>query len=251
MIIPENKMIVDIHAHIFPGIDDGAEDAAMAFEVMKSDYSQGACGIFCTSHSYAMEDMHEHYHGRFNDFRRQAKRFDKLKIYKGCEILCYREEMPDNIDKIKLDIYPTMNETEYVLMEFDPDYTKGTDEMRYCLEYTLDKGYIPIIAHAERYANIYDDPEKDIRLLKELGCMVQINLYSIVQDGRNSVGKSRKALANLFLNNRLVDFAGTDAHRPDYKPPEAMIGADYIRENFDEEYAQAILRTNAQKYLNA
>ena len=58
---------------------------------------------------------------------------------------------------IKNDIFPTMNETNHVLMEFDPHGTSGITEMRYCVEYALDRGYAPIIAHAERYKRIKEN----------------------------------------------------------------------------------------------
>ena len=90
---------------------------------------------------------------------------------------------------------------------------------------------------------------EDLRSLKEMGCMVQINLYSVEQDRGFVGGGSRKELANLFLYNRLVDFVGTDTHRVNYKSPEAAIGAAVIRARYDEEYADQVLYKNAEKYL--
>ena len=121
--------------------------------------------------------------------------------------------------------------------------------MTYCLNYALDAGYTPIIAHVERYKAIYDDPLTDLYRLKELGCLVQINLYSVEQDqGHVGVG-SRKELANLFLKNRMVDFVGTDTHRLDYKSPEAAVGAEAIREKYGEEYADTVLYQKAESLL--
>lgn len=117
-------------------------------------------------------------------------------------------------------------------------------EMQYCLEYALDSGYIPVIAHVERYNNIYDEPVRDLSMLKELGCMVQINLYSIDQDWG-----SRNELANLFLKYQLVDFVGTDTHRLDYKSPEAEVGAAALREKYGDEYANMVLYRNAENLL--
>ena len=82
-----------------------------------------------------------------------------------------------------------------------------------------------------------------------MGCLVQINLYSVEQDKGLVGGGSRKELANLFLKNNLVDFVGTDTHRLDYKPSEAAIGAAAIRERYGDAYADKILYKNAEEKL--
>jgi protein-tyrosine phosphatase len=113
----------------------------------------------------------------------------------------------------------------------------------------LGYGYVPIIAHVERYNSIYGDPLQDLGQLKELGCMIQINLYSIEQDRGHVGGGSRKELANLFLQQQLVDFVGTDTHRLDYKSPQAAVGAAALREKYGNEYADAVLYRNAEAFL--
>ncbi len=243
-------MIIDIHTHMLYDIDDGAYDNDMSLTLMGLDYDQGVRGIFCTNHSSGMEDRYRDYHKRFDELRKvTAEIYPGLSLYKGCEILCCREKMPDIIANIKKNVYPTMNETRYVLMEFKPHKTKGIGEMSYCLEYTLDHGYVPIIAHAERYKTIYNNPLKDLVRIKRLGCLVQINLYSIEQDRGLVGGGSRKKLANLFLQHKLVDFVGTDTHRLDYKSPEAAVGASVLRRKYGDGYAEQVLHGNAEDLL--
>lgn len=242
--------MIDIHTHMLYDIDDGARSSKMSLILMGMDYEQGVSGIFCTNHSYGIEFHYKDYHRRFEKLSKVASdRYPGISLYKGCEILCYREEMPEIISNIKNDIFPTMNGTKYVLLEFNPHGTEGVGEMTYCLNYALDAGYTPIIAHVERYKAIYDDPLTDLYRLKELGCLVQINLYSVEQDQGHVGGGSRKELANLFLKNRLVDFVGTDSHRLDYKSPEAAVGAKAIREKNGDEYADAVLYQNAESLL--
>lgn len=242
--------IIDIHTHMLYGVDDGAEDMEMSLALMGMDYEQGVSGIFCTNHSYDMEVYYREYHRRFEKLvKAAADRYPGLSLYKGCEILCYRDEMAEIVGNIKDDIFPTMNGTNYVLLEFEPYGTEGTEEMSYCANYALDAGYTPIIAHVERYKTIYDDPLTDVIRLRELGCLAQINLYSVEQDRGNASGEARRELANLFLKNRLIDFVGTDAHRTDYKSPEAAVGAAAIREKYGVEYAERVLYKNAENAL--
>lgn len=242
--------IIDIHTHILYGIDDGAENYKMSLKLMGMDYAQGVRGIFLTNHSYGMEYSYKDYHRRFEKLQRAAKeRYPDLTLYKGCEVLCNKMEMDTIIQSIRNDIFPSMNGTKYVLTEFDPYGTAGMSEMKYCLEYVLDKGYIPIVAHVERYQRIYDDPLRDISRISELGCKIQINLYSVAQDSGQVGGGSRKTLANLFLSNHLVDFVGTDTHRLNYKSPEAAVGAQAIRDLYGNEYADKVLYQNVETIL--
>ena len=242
--------IIDIHSHIIYGIDDGSESIDMSAKLMGMAYEQGVRGIFCTNHSYGMEDAYKDYHRRFEKLRKVAeKQYPGLALYKGCEIAAWKDKMEEIITGIRNDVYPSMNGTDYVLMEFSPHRTDGMREMIYCLDYALNKGYIPIIAHVERYETLYDDPLQDMLRIKELGCLIQINLYSIEQDQGLVGGGSRKELANMFLHNRLVDFVGTDTHRLDYKSPEAAVGAAALRKKYGAEYADAVLYQNAEKML--
>ena len=81
--------IIDIHTHMLYGIDDGANDGDMSLTLMGIDYEQGVRGIFCTNHSYGMEDNYKDYHGRFEKLRDMAEeKYPGLSLYKGCEVLC-------------------------------------------------------------------------------------------------------------------------------------------------------------------
>ena len=242
----KGRGVIDIHTHILYGIDDGARTREMSLKLMEMDYDQGVRGIFLTNHSYGMRYRSREYYQRFEELEKEARILcPELDLYKGCEILCSRREMQDILLRIKDGTYPTMNETDYVLLEFDPYTCAGMLEMEYCLDYILNANLHPIIAHAERYERIYDHPVEDLSRLKNKGCLVQINLYSVAQDKGNR--GNRKELANAFLENRLVDFVGTDTHRLDYKPAEAKIGAEAIRSKFGEAYADAVLYGNVER----
>lgn len=250
--------IIDIHTHMLYGIDDGAYDRDMSIALMGMDYEQGVRAIFLTNHSDYMIRRHEKYYRRFEKLEQAVKeKYSDLSLYKGCEVLCRRESMPNIIQALHEGIFPTMNSTDYVLAEFDPTGCDGMTEMRYCLDTLLNAGYKPIIAHAERYCRIYGDSvdkfpevkgEAYLQELKEQGCLVQINLFSVEQDIAHKNG-GRKNFANRFLEEHLVDMVGTDAHNTEYKSPEAKIGADAIIERYGEEYGGRVLYKNAEEIL--
>ena len=244
--------VIDIHSHILYGIDDGSQSELETMTLIEYEYTQGVRGIFLTNHSICVISRYDEYQKNYeNIIKKVKKKYKDLKLYQGCEIMCDRETMKENISCIREGIYPTMNGTEYVLVEFDPYDISEVEEMDYCLKYILDAGYIPIIAHAERYKNFYKDPVEDIMRAKEMGCKVQVNLYSIDQDRGTKDGGARKILANEFLKEHLVDFVGTDAHRTNYKLPEVMTGSEALRIRYGDEYGAELLYRNAEKLLKA
>ena len=94
--------IIDIHTHILYGIDDGSCNSEMSLKLLGMDFEQGVHGIFLTNHSYGMVYRYRDYHRRFDKLRGLAvDRYPGLSLYKGCEVLCYREEMPKIISNIK------------------------------------------------------------------------------------------------------------------------------------------------------
>ena len=102
--------IIDIHTHMLYGVDDGAEDMEMSLALMGMDYEQGVRGIFCTNHSYDMEVYYREYHRRFEKLvKAAADRYPGLSLYKGCEILCYRDEMAENTLTFPLSSHLYMN----------------------------------------------------------------------------------------------------------------------------------------------
>ncbi len=242
--------IIDIHTHILYGLDDGAEDLAMSMELIKRAYEQGVRGLFLTNHGEGIINRIGDYRERFKNLKMMAEiTYPGLELFEGSEVVSERDNMVHVIDNLNAGNLPTLNGTKYVLTEFVPYDTDGMKEVFYCVDALLNAGYIPVIAHVERYADIYSDPAQNLHELKEKGCFTQVNLYSVKQDHGMIGGGSRKKLANLFLKDHLIDFVGTDSHRIDYKSPEAAIGAQEIEEKYGADYAKQVLYKNAERLL--
>lgn len=237
--------ITDIHSHILYGIDDGSRDKAMSLGMLRSEYEQGVRDVFLTSHSNRVSPNMGLYLERFHILKKAAETaYPGLRLYSGCEVLCGKDYMDILIDDLQNGRLLTLNNTKYVLIEFMPHYTRGMAEVKFCVFFLLDAGYIPVIAHAERYQSIFENPVSDVQKLRDEGCLIQINLYSVAEDYGDRI-----ELSNAFLSNKLVDFVGTDAHRLDYKPPAAKTGADAILERYGDEYTAEVLYGNAEKIL--
>ena len=69
------------------------------------------------------------------------------------------------------------------------------------------KGYIPVLAHPERYAYFYNE-YKSFHQLKNAGCLFQLNLKSTV----GYYGLDSARISDKLLEDGLIDFVGSDIH---------------------------------------
>ena len=233
--------VCDIHAHIIPGVDDGATSFNMAMDVIYMAHSQGAKSIVCTSHSgYNTKNY-------FNNLRLLQNKVDKenlgIRLYSGCEVYCCLDDMDDIVVGLQNKTIPTINNTKYVLVEFTPRVK--VSEMVYCLQYLHEFGYKTIIAHIERYHALYSS-SKWIDLLQNMGCLFQVNAYSFMDTEDEQV----KRFARNLLKEKRVSFIGSDTHGTDYRPYTIKNGVDYIYEHCFAEYAKDICYRNAKNMLN-
>ena len=234
------KKMVDLHMHIIPDVDDGSGSIEMSEQMLKMAIEQGVEVVFATSHGGAYEINAEHTRHQYRKLQKMIK--DKklpIKVCPGCEMLYDIRCMDRIISDLESGRLPSLNGTKYVLTELF--YGLGKDVMYY-LNPLLEKGWVPVIAHAERL----DDLSIDIlKVVRDAGCKIQINAYSISEE-KNEKTKQR-ALA--LLDNQLVDFVGSDAHRLDHRPPAVAKGIEYLYANYDEQYVDDILYNNAMDLI--
>ena len=239
------EYLIDTHTHIAPGVDDGAGSMEMSLAMLRSEAEQGAKVVFLTPHSSAFGGTWTAYTlERMQEVQEAAvKEGLPIRICWGCEIYTERRQMEEILQNLKDRILPSMNGTRYVLAEFST-YRGNIDEAKYCLRRYLEEGWIPIIAHAERYCRTFATVE-NVKILKDMGCLVQLNFYDLAREKDDAI----RSCAQALLKAELADMMGSDAHRMDHRKPELTSGADYIREHCRAEYAADVLWRNAAKLL--
>lgn len=235
--------MADLHIHLIPGVDDGAEDMMMALMMLLRAWDQGVREVFVTPHSSAFDEDPEKTKAGYRELVEQAKRnFPELKLFPGCEVYCEAYRMDQVIQALNCGLYPTMNGTGYVLMEFSrwvmPELTLP------CVEALVKAGYIPIIAHMERYEYLQNHMNLVDRFL-ERGALLQVNAYSL----RDELDEGIRNWARKLVLEQKVSFLGTDAHRTYHRPPSAEPGLRWLYEAVPEEYADAVARENARRLL--
>ena len=227
--------LIDIHTHITPNVDDGSYSLKMSLEMLRSEAEQGANVVFLTSHSSAFASSWSAAR-TYENMRKVQKAATEagipIQIYQGCEIDTNPHAMERILQELEDGTLPSMNGTG------------AMEEAKYCLHRYLEAGWIPIIAHAERYCRMFATVE-NIGVLKEMGCLVQLNYYDLAEESDDEI----RTCAQVLLRAELADMMGSDAHRMDHRRPKLTKGADYIREHCRTEYAENVLWRNAEKLL--
>src|SRR5690554_4927311 len=196
---------VDIHNHLLPGIDDGSPSVEVSKKMIDLYKEIGFTQVISTPHI-----MEDYYH---NNPEKIQRAFDKLKSETvGNALIPFRaaaEYMLDSqFDKILENnaLLPLHEDLVLVEMSF---FQKPIT-----LEETLfeirQKDFLPVMAHPERYSYVKSTAE--FESLKARGCYFQLNLLSL--DGH--YGKDAYKKAEFLLLEDMIDFIGTDAHKPEH-----------------------------------
>lgn len=237
--------LIDIHTHILPKIDDGSQSLEESIKLIQNSVEQGCTDIFLTPHSDCVLEKGMMY--TEEKIVRLKKEINHLKIpvhlYKGNEIYIKEKNIENIINALKYKELYSMNYTRFVLVEFSP-YLNKIEEILYCLSLLLVNNWYPIIAHTERLNPQIATIDNVIKF-KKLGCKIQINYYSLVEESDIKI----KRLARVLIHNELVDFCGSDTHSLYHRPPAIKEGVEYIKNHCRQSYANKILWENAEQYL--
>ncbi len=196
---------VDIHSHSLWGIDDGAKNFDETVNMCFCAEDNETKTLFVTPHLIYWDSAEELYDKREAKVQRLEEVLEEegssLEIKKGFEILC-----DDEIFEVKHFLPYTLNESRYILIEFDFRKTSEADVISWC-EYLKSFGLIPIIAHPERYGFVIEDVTC-LNRISDLGVLFQINAGSPA----GMFGSAEAEIACAMLNNGYADFVGSDAH---------------------------------------
>lgn len=232
---------IDIHSHILPQVDDGANSLEQTKHMLECAYDEGIRTIIATPHYYEgkEKDFFLHMEESLSDMKEKLDFFsNKITFHLGCEIF-YSHESVNLLNDKKI---PTLAGSHYVLVEFSP--TAEYSYIRNGIQEFLFGGYRPILAHIERYPNIIKDTNQ-IKKLITMGSYIQVNAMSIV----GKTGKEQQKIVKKLLKNHLVHFIATDAHNDRERAPKLKKCVEYLTRKYGEAYAVRLLEDNPYKVL--
>jgi len=218
---PAPVSIVDFHAHLLPGLDDGALDWEESLQLARMAVAEGITHLVLTphylEHSYAAPrelvlEMAE-------EFSRRVKKAGiLLESFPGMEVHI-TPELPRLLQEGRLLTFHDAGEFLLVELPF-LDWPPFTEEILFRLRLN---GITPILAHPERNRLVAENPEL-IQPLLQQGCLVQMNTGSITGAYGGRVRRTAEALLQLGA----VHMLGTDAHSAHHRPPEMLQALERI-----------------------
>lgn len=235
--------MIDLHCHILPGVDDGAESLEDACSMARMAVRSGVRTIVATPHcnnprrpeNYRSDD----YFRRLEALRAALRHSEiPLELLSGAEVLAQPNLMRLLQEKKLL----TLNESRYLLVEFG--FGDSEEILHTVLAGIADAGYVPVLAHPERYDCVQRDPMLIVDWFRA-GYVIQLNKGSIL--GR--LGRASRSAALWILDRGLAHVIASDAHSPLMRTTSMDALLEFLRESYPEEYIRILLEENPRNMI--
>ena len=233
---------VDIHTHILPGVDDGAQTVKDAMAMLRLAWNHGTRGVILTPHYRGRfkKNSPALLQERFSELRAQADwELPGLNLYLGQEIY-YEVDAPGDLTAGNL---LRLNNSAYALLEFRPNTPRN--QIVHGINEVILSGFTPIIAHAERYNDFREDTSLADEAL-EMGALIQLNADSIL--GRH--GLSVRRCCHRWLKQEKVHFVASDAHDTTHRTPVLRDCFLEIHKKYGQAYAAKLFEENPLAVIN-
>lgn len=223
--------LTDLHTHILPGVDDGADSLESALQMLRAEKMSGVERVALTPH--------------FNPLRQDLESFLKIRqqSYEALLTAIESHKMPKLLlgaevryspALLELDLHClSIGESNYLLLEL-PDRGIPT-HVEQVLDMMLMQGIIPILAHVERCEYFRRDPEQ-LRKFVYMGALAQLSAKALI-DGHDS------NFAKACLKNGIAQIIASDAHdmkrhKPCLSDVTAKMNSERIA--WSEKFARAV-----------
>lgn len=233
------QAFIDLHSHIAWDVDDGIKTKEDAIKALEQAIEDGIMGICSTPHVICGKTDTNAFQ---NILLRQQELMEIAKemgvyIYSGAEMFMNI----DFLDSLDNGIFQTLNESRYMLVEFD--LSRDIHYISYIDEYLDElfcRGFIPIIAHVERFFPMGLDMEM-IENWLDMGCLLQTNRTSLM----GFQGKVIQRNAHHLVKNKMIHLVASDTHRTVGNRIEKLSDAyQVVIKLTDTEYADQLFLRN-------
>ncbi|QIL40182.1 capsular biosynthesis protein [Pedobacter sp. HDW13] len=193
----------DMHSHIIPGIDDGAQTIKDSLLLAKKFKALGYHKLIATPH--IMADYYRNTPDTINrglDVLRKGLKEAEIDLEVQAAAEYYLDETLEK--KIRQKEVLTFG-ADYLLFELS--YINAPQNLLDFIKMIQDAGYKPVLAHPERYP-YYHQTFENYQQIRETGCLLQLNTIALT----GYYGAGAKKVAEEMVENHLVDFMGSDMH---------------------------------------
>ena len=226
--------MIDLHCHLLPGIDDGAQALEVSFEMARQAVADGISTTACTPHIYPglFENSGPDIVRRVGELQSALADADiPLSLTQGADI----QMVPELVAGLRAQTMPTLGGSRYFLFE-PPHHTVPVGFERLLFD-ALASGYVPVITHPERLTWLDDAHYPWFLDAARQGAWLQITSGAVT--GR--FGRRAKYWSERFLDDGVVHILATDAHEPVHRPPLLAEGREAAAHWVGAEEAEALV----------
>ena len=198
--------MIDLHAHILPGLDDGVRSIEEALDLARESVADGVRVLAATPH---VRSDYPTTPAQMEDALARVQRAIagagiELEVVAGGEIDIVRLSLLAD-DELRRFSYAGRG--THVLLEFpDAGWPLALDAS---VDAVRAAGMTPVLAHPERNREVTAHPGR-LRLLVEAGALIQVTAASL--EGR--LGRTALATGRILIERGLVHLIASDAHGP-------------------------------------
>ncbi|EZP75271.1 protein-tyrosine-phosphatase [Parageobacillus genomosp. 1] len=234
--------MIDIHSHILPGVDDGAQTIDDAIAMARAAVKEGITTIIATPH---------HKNGKYDNPKAAViasvtqlnealqQHHIPLTVLAGQEVRIHGNLL-ESWEKDEL--LPLVGDSQYMLIEFPSDHVPSyANQLLFDLQL---QGIVPIIVHPERNAEIIEKPQLLYEFVKK-GILTQLTASSV----SGHFGKNIKKFSLQLIEANLAHFIASDAHNTTTRPFRMREAYDVVDKEFGidavyffQENAELLLR---------
>ena len=212
--------MIDLHCHLLPGLDDGAENLQTSLTMARAAVAQGVTHVACTPHI-----LPGVYHNHGPDIRAATKNLQEaldregipLQLATGADV----HMAPNFVAGLRSGELLTLADSRYVLVE--PPHSVAPPQMEEFFFNLVTAGYVPILTHPERLSWVrsrYDT----IKKLVQTGVWMQVTAGSFT----GAFGRTALYWAVRLLDEGCVHLIASDAHDAERRPPDLASGRESV-----------------------
>lgn len=215
--------MIDLHSHILPGIDDGAQDLQASLEMARIAVADGIRTMACTPHIYPGLYMNDTAGIRAARDALQAELDERgiaLTLTTGADV----HLVPGLLARLRAGTVPSLHDTRYVLLE--PSHHVAPPRFAEHVFDLVASGWVPVITHPERLIWIEDNYPVFAQLVRQ-GAWMQVTAAALT----GLFGPRPKYWGERLLGDGLVHILASDCHSAGRRVPvlsEGLAAAEKI-----------------------
>lgn len=226
--------MIDFHAHLLPGIDDGSDSVETSLGMLDLWRKQNIRYICCTPHFYADHNTPERF------LRRRGAAYETISRAMDPE-----QGYPSLLLGAEVHFFSGMSSAEELtqlclqgtdLLLLEMPFTRWTDHMLGEVEDICRRGLQPVAAHIERYMDL--NSKRTLQRFYNTGVMIQSNAEFFLEHRT-----ARKAMR--MLREGTIQFLGSDAHNLSSRKPNLGPALELIEKKLGREALLRLRETSA------